>query len=135
MEQTKKPTIGTEHTVSTTVTEANTARAMGSGTLEVLATPAAAALMEQAACEMLQPYLDDGITTVGTMISLKHLSASPIGATVTAKATLTEIDGRRFGFTLTASDNAGLIAEGTHERFSVKSESFLRKAETKLGKA
>lgn len=129
-----KLNIGIENTVSSTVKETNTALAMGSGGLEVFATPAVSALMEKAAFELIQPYLDEGITTVGTMISLEHISASPIGANITAKAVLTSFEGRKFCFDISAFDNAGLIAQGKHERFSVKTESFMKKANAKIGK-
>ena len=88
--------------------------------------------MEQAASRLIHPYLDEGITTVCTLIAVEHLSASPIGAEITAKAVLTGIDGRKYSFDLFAYDNAGLIAKGRHERFSVKSESFLKKANEKI---
>ncbi len=126
------PEINTENTVSEKVDETNIALTVGSGTLEVLATPSVIALMEQAASRLIQPYLDEGITTVGTLIAVEHLSASPIGAEITAKAVLTGIDGRKYSFDLFAYDNAGLIAKGRHERFSVKSESFLKKANEKI---
>ncbi len=124
--------IGTENTAAVTVDSTNTAKTMGSGSLEVFATPAVAALIERAACELVQPMLDEGITTVGTLLSINHVSASPIGAEITAKAVLTAIDGRKFCFDVSAYDNAGLIAEGKHERFSVKADSFMRKAQAKL---
>ena len=124
--------IGTENTVSAKVTPKNTAFSMQSGTLEVLATPAVSALMEKAACELVQPFLDEGITTVGTMISVEHISASPVGADITAKAVLTDVDGRKFCFDISAFDNAGLIAKGKHERFSVKSEKFMQKTNSKI---
>lgn len=124
--------IGSEHTASVKADSTNTALSMGSGTLNVFATPAVSALMEKAAYELVQPYLDEGITTVGTMISLEHISASPIGADITAKAILTGIDGRKYSFDIFAYDNAGLIAQGKHERFSVKTESFMKKAQNKL---
>ncbi len=128
----KASEIGARATVTATVTERLTAKVMGSGSLPVLATPAVAALMEKAACEVLSDTLDDGITTVGTQISIEHLSASPIGAEISVTAVLTVIDGRKYCFDLTASDNAGLIAKGTHQRFAVKSERFLEKAAEKL---
>ncbi len=124
--------IGAENTVSAKVTPKNTALAMQSGTLEVFATPSVSALMEKAACELVQPFLDEGITTVGTMISLEHISASPVGADITAKAVLTDVDGRKFSFDIFAYDNAGLIAQGKHERFSVKAEKFMQKANSKI---
>ena len=128
----KELRIGTEASVSAVVSKDNTAEQMGSGSLPVFATPAVAALMEKAACEVLDEYLEDGITTVGTHISISHISPSPIGAQITASARLTETDGRRYVFEVSAYDNAGPIAKGTHERFSVKAESFMRKVESKL---
>lgn len=126
--------IGMEYTVSAKVTPSNTALAMQSGTLEVFATPAVSALMEKAAFQLVQPYLDEGITTVGTMIFLEHVSASPIGADITAKAVLTDMNGRKFCFDIFAYDNAGLIAQGKHERFSVKIEKFMQKTNSKIRK-
>ena len=124
--------IGMSNEVTATVDDKMTALAVGSGTLEVLATPVVGALMEKAACELLQPYLDEGITTVGTMITINHVSASSVGATVTAKAVLTGISGRKYTFDLFASDNSGVIATGEHERFSVKSDKFMSKVAAKL---
>ena len=126
--------IGMEYTVSAKVTQSNTALAMQSGTLEVFATPAVSALMEKAAFELVQPFLDESITTVGTMIFLEHVSASPIGADITAKAVLTDMNGRKFCFDIFAYDNAGLIAQGKHERFSVKIEKFMQKTNSKIRK-
>ena len=130
----EKLNIGIENTVSAKVNETNTALAMGSGGLKVLATPAVSALMEKAAFELIQPYLDEGITTVGTLISLEHISASPIGADITAKAVLTSFEGRKFCFDISAFDNAELIAQGKHERFSVKTESFMKRTDAKIRK-
>ena len=124
--------IGMEYTVSAKVTESNTALAMQSGTLQVLATPSVSALMEKAAWQLIQPFLDEGITTVGTMIFIEHVSASPIGADITAKAVLSEADGRKFCFDIFAYDNKGLIAQGKHERFSVKTEKFMQKTNSKI---
>lgn len=130
----EKLNIGIENTVSAKVNDTNTALAMGSGGLKVLATPAVSALMEKAAFELIQPYLEESITTVGTMISLEHISASPIGADITAKAVLTSFEGRKFCFDISAFDNAGLIAQGKHERFSVKTESFMKRTDAKIRK-
>lgn len=105
--------------------ENNCALNMGSGTLEVFATPAMVALMEKAAWECVQPYLEDGQGTVGTLMNVKHLSATPLGDTVTAEAVLTEIDGRKLVFEVRASDSVGIIGEGEHERFIVGNERFM----------
>ncbi len=121
-------------TVTETVTEANTALSVGSGSLKVYATPAMLALMEKAACKALEPVLADGETTVGTLLNVKHLSATPVGMQVSATAELLEKDGRRYVFKVTASDECGVIGEGTHERFAVLSEKFTEKTYSKLNK-
>ena len=77
-----------------TVCDGNTAKTMGSGSLEVLATPAMVALMEQAAAQSVSLCLDEGQTTVGTAIQIQHLSATPIDMHVTAESELLQIDGR-----------------------------------------
>jgi predicted thioesterase len=115
------------------VEEEHLAVAMGSGSLEVLATPAVVALMENAAAELAQDLLEsEELTTVGTMISIEHTSPTPLGAEVTATATLTESDGRFFRFDVVAEDKKGEIAKGTHTRVSVKSEKFQMKADGKF---
>lgn len=114
------------------VTEDMLAINMKSGSLRVLATPAVVALMENASSLLAQEIVDDGITTVGTFISIEHLSPSPIGAEIKVVATLKKQENRMFVFDLEAYDNSGLIAKGTHNRFSVKSESFQKKADEKF---
>ncbi len=115
------------------VEEENLACAMGSGSLMVLATPAVVALMENAAAELAQIELDnEELTTVGTMISIEHTSPTPIGAEITATATLTKVDGRMFYFEVVANDKKGEIAKGTHTRVSVKAEKFQMKADEKF---
>ena len=124
-----------EKTISKTikVEEENLACAMGSGSLMVLATPAVVALMENAAAELAQNELaDDELTTVGTMISIEHISPTPIAAEVTAKAILKKIDGRMFYFDVEAYDKKGLNAKGTHTRVRVKAEKFQAKADGKF---
>ncbi len=119
--------VGASLTVKQTVSKLLLASSMGSGILDVYATPAVVALMENAATELVQSSFDDGITTVGTMIYIEHIKAVPLNAEVTATATLTAIDGRKYCFDVIASDNVGIIAKGKHERFSVKIESFMNK--------
>jgi len=116
-----------------TVKKENLASVVGSGSLDVLATPAVAALMEGAAAELAQNVLDnDELTTVGTAISIEHTSPTPLGAEVEAEARLVKTEGRLFFFELTARDNAGKIAKGTHTRVSVKAEKFQKKADGKF---
>lgn len=123
---------GIKNTKQITVEEKDTALTYGSGTLNVFATPAMTALMENTAMNAAAPYLEEGEATVGTEINIKHLSATPVGGTVTCEAELTEADGRRLVFSVKAFDNAGLIGEGTHERFVIKTEKFLAKTYDKL---
>ncbi len=120
--------IGTKHEVITKVTEEVTAGKMKSGSLSVLATPFMVALMEQAAAELCEKFSPEGITTVGTALSIKHLAPTPVGATVKAVAQLLSFDGRKAEFRVEAYDDCGLIGEGTHERFTVKSDRFMEKA-------
>lgn len=118
---------GLTHTSSLTVTEALTAKAMGSGDLPVLATPAMMALMENAAMTAVAPELPEGSTTVGGHIESSHLKPTPIGAEVKAEATLTKVDGRKLYFTVKAMQGDTIIGEGTHLRFIVDREKFMSK--------
>lgn len=126
--------INTKGTAETTVTADKLAVNVGSGSLAVFATPSMTALMEKSACNCLADYLDDGETTVGTDLNIRHLSATPEGMKVTAEAVLTEINGREFTFEVTACDECGVIGKGTHKRFLVYSEKFTAKTYEKLNK-
>ena len=116
----------------TAVTAANTARAMGSGCLEVFATPAMCCLMEQAASELMDSLLEEGSTSVGTALNVAHTAATPVGMQVRAVAEITGVEGRKISFKVTAFDEAGEIGSGTHERFIVFKEKFQSKADSKL---
>lgn len=124
--------IGKKYTKQITVEEKDTAVTCGSGTLRVFATPAMIALMENTAMSAVSDCLEEGEATVGTEINVKHLSATPVGGTVTCEVELAEIDGRRLVFNVRASDNAGVIGEGTHQRFIIKTEKFLAKTYDKI---
>lgn len=117
-----------------TVTPEMTAAVMGSGALEVLATPSMIALMEGTAQEAVQNLLEDGQGTVGTRIDVRHLAATPVGMEVTCTAEVTEVDRRRIVFTVKAQDEKELIGEGTHERFVIDNEKFFAKCRHKLEK-
>lgn len=121
-------------TVKETVTENNTAISVGSGSLKVYATPAMLALMEKAACEAVASILNEGETTVGTLLNVAHTAATPVGMEVSATAELIERDGRKLVFNVTANDESGEIGKGTHERFIVLSERFTEKTYSKLNK-
>ena len=118
-------------TVNDIVTESNTALSVGSGSLKVYATPAMLALIAKAACAALKGSLDESETTVGTLLNVKHIAATPIGMKVSATAELIERDGRKLVFNVTASDECGVIGEGVHERFIVNSEKFINKTYSK----
>lgn len=116
---------GLKHISTTTVTTANTALTMGSGDMEVFATPAMVALMENAAMKAVAPHLPEGSTTVGAMMQTSHIKPSAPGEIVTAEAVLQEVDGRKLTFRVTASDSEGTIGEGIHIRYIVDRERFL----------
>jgi len=109
------------------VTEDKTARALGSGGVDVYATPAMIALMEQTARDTVQEYLQDGETTVGTLVNVKHLAATPLNEKVTCEAELVEIDRKRLVFKVIAKDEYNVIGEGMHERFIINLEKFMNK--------
>ena len=119
--------IGLKHESTTVVSAANTAATLGSGDMDVFATPAMVALMENAAMLAVKDHLPEGSATVGTLINTSHLKASPLGATITASAELTAVDGRRLTFAVKAWDEKGIIGEGSHTRFVVDRERFLSK--------
>ena len=117
-----------------TVTMDKTAATVGSGLLDVFATPQMIALMEATASESVAPYLDEGSTSVGTLVNISHVAATPVGMTVTCESELIEVEGRKLVFTVKAFDECGLIGEGRHERFIVFSEKFMAKTNAKLVK-
>lgn len=109
-----------------------TARSMGSGDLEVYATPAMVALMEGTAADSVKSELDEGKGSVGTSIKIKHLAATPIGMRVRCESKLIEASGRRLVFRVAAFDEKDKIGEGTHERFIISNDKFQSKANSKL---
>ncbi len=119
--------IGLNYTSVTTVENSNTALALGSGDMEVFATPAMVALMENAAMNAVAAHLEAGQTTVGSQITTTHIKPSALGATITATATLTAVEGRKLSFAVEAHDGETLIGSGTHVRYIVDRERFLAK--------
>ena len=122
---------GVRGTREVTVNNQNTARALGSGGLDVYATPAMIADLEFCAAASVHPLLPAGSSTVGTRIDIKHLSATPVGMLVRCETELIEIDRRRLVFSCRVYDDAGLIGEGTQERFIVDNAKFMEKTEQK----
>ena len=127
-------TIGIKGREEVMVTEENTAKAMGSGTLDVFATPAMTALMEMTAWKSVAPFLEDGDGTVGTLLQITHDAPTPLGMKVFCESELLEINGRRLVFHVAAFDEKGKIGEGRHERFVINNEKFAAKAEKKREK-
>ncbi len=116
---------GLTHTSHAVVDATMTAQALGSGDMEVLATPAMVALMENAAMLAVALALPEGSTTVGSMIETSHLRPTGLGKAVRATATLVEVDGRRLTFDVRAEDEAGTIGEGRHIRYVVDRDRFM----------
>lgn len=98
---------------------------MGSGSLEVFATPALVALMENAAVRAIDACLDENYSTVGIEISVRHLAATPLYEKVTAIAEVTRVEDRRITFEVRAWDERELIGEGTHVRYIIHVDRFL----------
>ena len=113
------------------VTEDKLAKNVGSGLVRVYATAMMIALTEKAAVLSVEPFLEEGQGTVGTLVNMSHVSATPLGMKVWAETELVEIDRRQLTFKVAAYDERGLIGEGTHERFIIDNRRFQEKAESK----
>ncbi len=116
------------------VTKDNTAKKLGSGSIDVYATPAMILLIEDTAQASVAAELEVGQGTVGTELNIKHLAATPVGMRVVCETELVEVDGRRLLFNANVYDEVGKIGEGTHERFIVDCEEFQKKTDEKLKK-
>ena len=129
-------TIGSKGTASVQVDETNLAVAVGSGSLPVFATPMMIAAIENTAAGSVAGELEEGKTTVGTLVNVSHVAATPEGMEVRIETELTEIapNGKILTFKVAAYDEAGLIGEGTHQRAIVAKERFEQKAQSKLAK-
>ena len=125
-------TIGMKGTAETSVERQDTAYEVGSGDLLVYATPCMVALMEGAACEAILPALPEGKTSVGTLLNITHIAATPVGMDVRAEAEVIEVDGNSVTFQVTAFDESGKIGEGIHKRAIITTQKFLDKVYSKL---
>lgn len=113
------------------VEERHTAHFLRSGGVHVLATPIMIALMEEAACNMVDPLLDPGKLSVGTTLDVEHQAATPIGMRVTACAEMLAVDGRILTFRVEAYDERERVGEGTHTRAIISLEHFLARLQKK----
>ena len=127
-----KITPGLLGTQSTTVTETLTARHIGSGSVDVYATPAMIALMESAALSAIDQFLAEGQTSVGTTIEVRHLAATPLGHRVRAHAEVSAVDGRKVTFLVQAWDEKELIGEGKHVRLVINEAGFIKRVQSKV---
>lgn len=123
--------LGIKGRQETTVTTANVATNVGSGKVKVFSTPMMISLMEKAALLSIEPFLEEGQSSVGTHINVSHCSATPMGMQVWVETEVIEIDRRKVTFSVKAYDELGLIGEGTHERFIIDIEKFQSKADSK----
>lgn len=129
--ETENIKIGMKRAATGSVSEENSALAMGSGSLPVYATPAMTCLMEKAAAELAEECLPEGWTSVGISLSVQHKAATPIGMEVRAEAEVTAVEGRKITYAVRAFDGREEIGSGTHERFAVLRQKFMAKAEGK----
>jgi len=132
MDSSRRIAVGLTHERSRSVTSSDLATAHGSGTVEVLATPALLAFCEEATRSLIDPLLPDGRSTVGTSIDFRHTAATPLGLLVTVCARLVEVDGRRLRFELVARDEIEEIGRGTHERFVIELDRFQARVADKV---
>ncbi len=124
--------IGKKANKEVAVVFENTAKALSSNLEEVFSTPHLVVLVEDTCRSILEPELEEGQGTVGTKVDISHMAATPVGMKVRCEAEVIEADGKRFLFKVEAFDNAGKVAEGTHERFIIKKEKFMQRAMQKL---
>lgn len=118
--------VGIKGTMRKIVEDKDTAMALGSGNIDVFSTPSMIALMELTARMSVQDYLLDTQTTVGTKVNIAHLKASPVGSEIVCESELILFEGRRLVFRVEASMDNEPIGEGTHERYIVDVEKFLK---------
>lgn len=124
--------LGCKGRAELTVTPEQTAKAVGSGALAVLATPVMAALMEQAAWTSIQPDLEEGQGSVGIALSLSHDAPTPVGMKVWAESEVVGVDGKKVSFSVQVYDEAGRVGSCTHERVVIDNEKFFTRCQSKL---
>ncbi|AKL93877.1 thioesterase family protein [Clostridium aceticum] len=124
--------VGMSYKVELEVELKDTAVSLGSGSVEVLATPRMIALMENAAMKVVAADLPEGYSTVGTHLDAKHMAATPIGMKAYAEAELVKVEGKKLTFNIAAYDEKDKIGEGTHTRYIIAVDKFMEKTNQKL---
>jgi predicted thioesterase len=110
------------------VTHERTAAHLGSGAVGVLSTPSMILFMEIAARTLLDEHLPEGFSSVGTHVDVRHLAAAPLGAQVTARAAVEEVEGNRIRFAVECRNGERLVGQGKHERYVIDIERFLKRS-------
>lgn len=125
--------VGLRSRAETVVNERNTASAVGSGLVPVFSTPSMIALMENAAVRAVQPRLAAGESSVGIAMNITHDAPTPVGMRAWAEAKVTAVEGRKITLEVAAWDEKGPIGKGVHQRYIIKPDQFVAKANAKLG--
>lgn len=128
----KEITLNTTYTQEIVVEERMLAANVGSGIVNVYATPMMIACMENTAVKCLEPFMEEGETSVGVMINSTHDAATPVGMKVRVSATITAVDRKKISFEIIAEDEKDIIGKASHDRFVVLKEKFEQKAKQKL---
>ena len=121
--------VGLKNSAEKIVGENDSALAVGSGSLKVLATPIMLAVMEKSAADLVEKI---EFTSVGISLDIKHTAPTPIGMKIFAQAEIIAVDGKKIIFEIVANDERGEIGRGTHERFIVDRKKFQSKADSKI---
>lgn len=119
--------VGMKYEIDRVVTEDDTAAKAASGSVEVLATPVMIAWMEEASLRLAQKELEEGFTTVGTEVNIKHLKGTLVGKTVKVLSTLKEIDRKRLVFDVEVIEDGVAVGTGSHTRFIIDTTKFYEK--------
>ena len=119
--------VGMKYEIDRIVTENDTAAKAASGSVEVLATPVMIAWMEEASLRLAQKELEEGLTTVGTEVNIKHLKGTLVGKTVKVLSTLKEIDRKRLVFDVEVIEDGIAVGTGSHTRFIIDTAKFYEK--------
>ena len=119
--------VGMKYEIDRVVTENDTAAKAASGSVEVLATPVMIAWMEEASLRLAQKELEEGFTTVGTEVNIKHLKGTLVGKTVKVLSTLKEIDRKRLVFDVEVIEDGVAVGTGSHTRFIIDTAKFYEK--------